>query len=126
MPVETFGKISHRRRRLAPAKDQSLRAPRALPSALVRFQSFNAQLSPTVLAATDIRGGGERWRLYLPLHCYLRNDSCIETGNDESHFNILFIVSEGRLKLQDRRQTTTFEERGELKRIRTEVLLLQY
>ena len=43
-------------------------------------------------------------------------------GSDESHFNVSLIVRD-----KDKRQcsqTTTFEERGEPKRNRTEVLLL--
>ena len=64
-----------------------------------------------VLAATDIRGGGERWRLYLTLHCHLRNDSCIETGNDESHFNVLLSVRDGwSCKTIDRPQLLKREE----------------
>ena len=44
-----------------------------------------------------------------------RNDSCIKMGSDESHFNVSLIV---------RDKVTTFEERREPKRDRTEVLLL--
>ena len=44
-------------------------------------------------------GGGERereriWRwwereiIYLTLHCHHQNDSCINMGSDESHFNV--------------------------------------
>ena len=48
--------------------------------------------------------------------------TCIKMGSDESHFNVSLTVRD-----KDTRQclqTTTFEEKGELKRIRTEVLLL--
>ena len=30
--------------------------------------------------------------MYLSLHCHHQNDSCIETGSDESHFNVSLIV----------------------------------
>ena len=30
--------------------------------------------------------------LYLLLHCYHQNDSCIKMGSDESHFNVSLIV----------------------------------
>ena len=30
--------------------------------------------------------------IYLPLHCYHQNDSCIKMGSDESHFNVSLIV----------------------------------
>ena len=43
-------------------------------------------------------------------------------GSDESHFNVSLIVKD-EVKRQCP-QTTTFEERGEPKRIRTEVPLL--
>ena len=31
-----------------------------------------------------------RWGeiIYLSLHCYHKNDSCIKMGSDESHFNV--------------------------------------
>ena len=66
--------------------------------------------------------GGERERLlYLSLHRHHENDSCIKTGSDESHFNVLLI---GRDKVTRQcPQTTTFffEEKGEPTRNRTEV-----
>ena len=40
-------------------------------------------------------GGGDRiWRwaekeiIYLSLHCHYQNDSCINMGSDDSHFNV--------------------------------------
>ena len=56
----------------------------------------------------DGEKGKEVWRwgkreiIYLSLHCRHQYDSCIKMGSDESHFN----------------------EKGEPKRIRTEVPLL--
>ena len=53
-----------------------------------------------------------------------RDDSCISMGSDESHFNISFLVRDEVTRQCP--QTTTFEQKGEPKRIRTKVLLLQY
>ena len=60
--------------------------------------------------------------IYLSVHCHHQNDFCTKVGSDESHFNVSLI--EGQSHKQDCSQTTTFEEKGELKRIRTEVPLL--
>ena len=35
-----------------------------------------------------VRRWGEREIIYLSLHCYHQNDSCIKMGSDESHFNV--------------------------------------
>ena len=35
---------------------------------------------------------GEREIIYLSLHCHHQNDSCINMGSDESHFNVSLIV----------------------------------
>ena len=74
------------------------------------------------------KGGEGVWRwgkreiTYLSLHCHHQNDSCIKMGSDESRFNVSLIV---RRKVRRQcPQTTTFEETGEPKRIRPEVLLL--
>ena len=66
---------------------------------------------------------GKREIIYLSLRCQHQNDSCMKMGSDESHFNVSFIV---RTESQRRQcsQTTICEEKGEPKRIRTEVLLL--
>ena len=60
--------------------------------------------------------------MYLSLHCHHQNDSCIKMGSDESHFNVALIVRDKVTRQCP--QTPTFEEKGEPKRIRTEVLLL--
>ena len=68
---------------------------------------------------------GKREIIYLTLHCHHQNDSCIKMGSDESHFN----VSVGRDGQSHRTVFTNHnlsEEKGEPKRCRTEVLLLQY
>ena len=66
---------------------------------------------------------GEREIIYLSLHCHHQNDFCIKMGSDESHFNVS-VRSDG----QSRRTVSTnhnlFEEKGEPKRYRTEVLPL--
>ena len=58
----------------------------------------------------------------LTLHCRHQNDSCIQMGSDESHFNVSLIVRDNVTRQSP--QTTTSEEKGEPKRIRTEVPLL--
>ena len=65
---------------------------------------------------------GKRETIYLSLHCHRQNDSGIKMDSDESHFNVSLIVRDKVTRQCP--QTTTFEERGEPKRNRTEVLLL--
>ena len=65
---------------------------------------------------------GKREIIYLSLHCRHQNDSCIKRGSDVSNFNVSLIVGDKVTKRCP--QTTTFEEKGEPKRIRTEVPLL--
>ena len=48
--------------------------------------------------------------------------TCIKIGSDESHFNVSLIVRDKVTRQCP--QTTTFEEKGEPKQIRTEVPLL--
>ena len=69
-----------------------------------------------------VRRWGKRESIYLSLHCHHQNDSCIQMGSDESHFNVSLIVRDK--VTRQRPQTTTFEEKGEPKRYRTEVLPL--
>ena len=66
-------------------------------------------------------GGGGEIR-YITLHCQHQTDSSIETGSDVSHFNVSLTVRDK--VTRQRPQTTTSEEKGEPKRIRTEVPLL--
>ena len=70
----------------------------------------------------DRGGGGERDIIHLSLHHHHQNGSCIKMGSNDSHFNVSLIVRDK--VTRQRPQTTTFEEKGEPKRIRTEVLLL--
>ena len=51
-----------------------------------------------------------------------QNDPCIQVGSDENHFNVSLIVRDKVTRQCP--QTTTFGEKGEPKRIRTEVPLL--
>ena len=60
--------------------------------------------------------------MYLSLHCHHQNDFCIKMGSDDSHFNVSLIVRDEVTRQCP--QTTTSEETGEPKRIRTEVPLL--
>ena len=65
-------------------------------------------------------GGG---RLYTYRYTvFTMNDSCIKMGSDESHFNVSLIVRDKVTRPCP--QTTSFEEKGEPKRYRTEVLPL--
>ena len=63
-----------------------------------------------------------RESIYLSLHCHQQNDFCIKMGSDESHLNVSLIVRDKVARQCP--QTTTFEEKGEPKRSRTEVLPL--
>ena len=45
--------------------------------------------------------------------------TCIKVGSEESHFNVSLVVRDKVTRQCP--QTTTFEEKGELKRYRTEV-----
>ena len=60
--------------------------------------------------------------MYLSLHCHHQNDFCIEMGSDENHFNVSLTVRDKVTRQSP--VTTSFEEKGEPKRIRTEVPLL--
>ena len=66
--------------------------------------------------------GGGREIIYLSLHCHHQNDFCIKMGSDEIHFNFSLLLRD-KVRRQCP-QTTTFDEKGELKRISTEVPLL--
>ena len=58
---------------------------------------------------------------YIPIATLShQNDFCIKMGSDESHFNVSLIVRDK--VTRPCLQNTTFEENGEPKRYRTEVL----
>ena len=74
------------------------------------------------------KGGGEgvwRWGereiIYLSLHCHHQNNSCIKMGSDESHLNVS-VGSDGQSHKTVPTNHNLFEEKGEQKRYRTEVL----
>ena len=66
--------------------------------------------------------GGEREIIYLSLHCHHQNVFCIKMGSDDSHFKVSLIARDKVTRQCP--QTTTFEMKGEPKRIRTVVPLL--
>ena len=61
--------------------------------------------------------------MYLSLHCHHQNDFCIKMGSDESHFNVS-VGSDGQSHKTVSTDHNLFEENGEPKRYRTEVLPL--
>ena len=66
---------------------------------------------------------GEREEIIcLSLHCQHQKDSCIKMGSYESRFNVSLIVRDKVTRQCP--QTTTFKEKVEPKRIRTDVPLL--
>ena len=64
---------------------------------------------------------GERESIYLSLNCHHQNDSCIKMGSDESHFNVS-VGSDGQSYKTVSTNHNLFEEKGEPKRYRIEVL----
>ena len=68
-------------------------------------------------------GEGEGEIIYLSLLCHHQNDSCIKMGSDESHFNVS-VGSDGQSHKTVSTNPNLFEEKGEPKRYRTEVLPL--
>ena len=66
---------------------------------------------------------GKREIIYLSLHCHRKNDSCIKIGSDESHFNVS-VGSDGQSHKTVSINLNLFEEKGEPKWHRTEVLPL--
>ena len=66
-------------------------------------------------------GGGDI--IYRSLHCHHQNDFCIKMGSDESHINVSLGSDEQSHKTVSTNHNL-FEEKGEPKRYRTEVLPL--
>ena len=60
-------------------------------------------------------GGGGRGRLYTYRYTVTTRMTCIKVGSDESHFNVSLVVRDKVTRQCP--QTTTFEEKGEPKRI---------
>ena len=65
---------------------------------------------------------GKREIIYLSLHCNHQNDSCIKMGSDGSHFNVPLTVKDTVTRMSTNHNP--FEEKGEPKRFRTDVLPL--
>ena len=66
---------------------------------------------------------GTREIMYLSLYFHHQNDSCIKMGSDESHFNVS-VGSDGQRHKSVSTNHNRFEEKGEPRRYRTEVLPL--
>ena len=71
------------------------------------------------------RGGGvcswgKREIIYRSLHCH-QKDSCIKVGSDESHFNVSVGI-DGQSHKTVSTNHNLFDEKGEPKRVRIEVL----
>ena len=66
---------------------------------------------------------GKREIIYLSLHCHHQNDVCIKMGSDENHFNVS-VGSDGQSHRIVSTNHNLFEEKGEPKRFRNEVLPL--
>ena len=62
--------------------------------------------------------------IYLLLHCHHQNDSCIKMGSDESHSVNVSLIVRDKVTRQRPQNHNLFEEKGEPKRYRTEVLPL--
>ena len=69
----------------------------------------------------EVGGGGD----YIPFATLSPIDSCIKMGSDESRFNVS-VGSDGQSHKTVSTNHNHFEEKGEPKRYRTEVLPLQY
>ena len=67
-------------------------------------------------------GGGGRGRLYTYRYTVTTRMTCIKMDSDESHFNVSLVVRDKVTRQCP--QTTAFEEKGEPKWYRTEVLPL--
>ena len=66
--------------------------------------------------------GGERGRVYTYRYTVTTRMTCIKMGSDESHFNVSLAVRDKVTRQCP--EATTFKEKGEPKRYRTEVLPL--
>ena len=67
-------------------------------------------------------GGGGRETVYTYRYTVTTRMTCIKMGSDESHFKVSLIVKDKVTRQCP--QISTFEEKGEPKRYRTEVLPL--
>ena len=71
--------------------------------------------------------GKREIHIYIYTYCYTvdhhQNDSCIKMGSDENHFNVS-VGSDGQSHRTVSTNHNLFEEEGEQKQYRTEVLPL--
>ena len=72
---------------------------------------------------TEVGGGGEGDYIPTATLSPPRNDSCIKMGSGESRFNVS-VGSDGQSRKTVSTSHNPFEEKGEPKRYRTEVLPL--
>ena len=56
----------------------------------------------------EVGGGGEI--IYLSLHCHRQNNSCIQMGSDENHFNVSLTVKD-KVARQCAQTTTVLKRR---------------
>ena len=68
-------------------------------------------------------GGGGRGRVYTYRYTVTTRMTCIKMGSDESHFNVL-VGNDGQSHKTVSTNHNRFEEKGEPKQYRTEVLPL--
>ena len=68
-------------------------------------------------------GGGARGRVYTYRYTVTTRMTCIKMGSDESHFNVS-VGNDGQSHKTVSTDHNLFEEKGEPKRYRTEVLPL--
>ena len=98
--------------------DTGLRLCPSLPTETLKCLSS----LPTLMQKSGRSGGtAEREIVYLSLHCHHQNDSCIKMGGDEIHFNVS-VGSDGQSLKTVSTNHNLFEEKGEPKWYRTEVL----
>ena len=67
--------------------------------------------------------GGAGDNIPIALHCHHQNNSCIKMDSDESHINVS-VGNDGQRHKTVSTNHNLFEEKGEPKRYRTEVLPL--
>ena len=86
-------------------------------------QTWCLAFAETIRLIRNVENGEEGDCIPIAINCHRQNDCCIKMGsNYESHFNVSSIVRDKVTRQCP--QTTTSEEKGEPKRIRTEVPLL--
>ena len=85
--------------------------------------TFQSRVRCVCVCVCVLWSWGEKEIIYLSLHCHHQNDSSIKMGSDENHFNVS-VGSDGQSHRTVSTNHNLFEEKGEPKRYRTEVLPL--